>query len=156
MKTLRIKEHEVLLDDEDYARVVEAEKTYGRNWTVTYNKNGVARVSMTLGSGRDRNCRNIGLNRFILNYHGASYIDHINRNVLDNQKHNLRIASPAENRINCKLRSDSTSNCVGVHFHIRVQKWQAYINMAGVRYNLGYFSTKEEAIVARQKAGGAS
>lgn len=152
MKTLRIHSHEVLLDDEDYQRVVDAETTYSRHWTVVYNKNGVARVSLITGSGHDQNCTNMNLSRFVLNYHGPSYVDHINRNPLDNQKHNLRIVSPAENRLNSKLRSDNTSNHNGVHFHIRVQKWAAYINMAGVRYNLGYFSTKEEAIKARKNA----
>ena len=40
----------------------------------------------------------------------------------------------------------------GVVWHARVKRWQARINEDGVRHHLGYYRTKEEAVLVRKAA----
>jgi len=58
--------------------------------------------------------------------------------------------------LNKRMQSSSKSGHFGVCEVKRVGKttgrWQAYISWMGKRIHLGYFSTKEEAISAREKA----
>jgi hypothetical protein len=70
-------------------------------------------------------------------------IDHINRNRADNRIENLRECSPSENAQNRKVPVSNTSGYMGVTFlH---GKWVSRIMIDGVRHNLGWFDSKEEA-----------
>jgi len=62
---------------------------------------------------------NIKMHRFLLNAQKGQIIDHINRDKLDNRKHNLRFVTPKENSLNttkqesqllyfCDLKSGKT------------------------------------------------
>ena len=76
-------------------------------------------------------------------------VDHINDDTLDCQRHNLRIASPNQNRQNLHgLKSNNTSGFRGVSFRKdkKSNQWRARIyNSSGKRENLGDFSTAEAA-----------
>ena len=61
---------------------------------------------------------------------------------------------PSKQSINQGNRKDNTSGVKGVSYVSHIDKWQAYIQRNKVRTNLGYFSTKEEAIEARKQAEG--
>lgn len=94
--------------------------------------------------------RNAGTNGYILIHrlimdapHGKD-VDHINGNRADNRRSNLRVCSRSENLCNKGLLSNNTSGFKGVS-RFRKTKWQTYINIQGKRYNLGHFSSKEEA-----------
>lgn len=80
------------------------------------------------------------------------FVDHANGNGLDNRKHNIRVASRAENNRNAKIRVDNTSGHKGTSFHRRIGKWQAYINCDGKRLSLGYFNEENEAADAYRAA----
>lgn len=80
------------------------------------------------------------------------YIDHVNGNVADNSKENLRIATHRENVRNSKLGSRNTSGTTGIYWHKRDKKWTAGIGVDGKLVNLGYFSDKTAAIVAYERA----
>ena len=82
----------------------------------------------------------------------ADDIDHINGNPNDNSIANLRVVSHAENMKNCKLRADNGSGHAGVNWHSSHGKWSAAIQIDGKRHHLGYFSSKDAAISARQDA----
>lgn len=88
----------------------------------------------------------IPLSRFIMNAPKGIQVDHENRNTMDNQRHNLRFATNAQNCRNRKLRSDSRTGLKGVI------KWRygfsASIQTDGVRVNLGSFQTPELAYAA--------
>src|SRR5258708_5166014 len=76
---------------------------------------------------------------------GHKEIDHINRDRLDNRRHNLRSASQAENKQNATLRSDNASGFRGVFWATQQGKWCAGASLNGQRYHLGFFTDVEEA-----------
>jgi len=82
-----------------------------------------------------------------LMHHGylPKYVDHIDGNKLNNRIENLRPATAIENAYNCKMSKNNTSGVKGVSWNKGTKKWEANINVAGVRFNLGHFETLEEA-----------
>ena len=83
---------------------------------------------------------------------GPDTIDHVNGNRLDNRIENLRDVDATGNARNAKRRDDNHSGVTGVGFYPKTSKWRARINRDGKTVLLGYFDTKVEAIMARQKA----
>lgn len=81
-----------------------------------------------------------------------THLDHINGVRTDNRISNLRLATPAQNQQNQKLRRDSTSKQAGVSWSKQHKKWYAYINVANKRKFLGLFADLTEAISVRKTA----
>lgn len=92
------------------------------------------------------------LHRFIMNPPDDMVIDHINRDRLDNRRHNLRICTIEQNNKNCSKRSNNTSGIIGVNWEKRRNKWRAEISINGKNKFLGYYTTLEEAAEARRQA----
>lgn len=82
----------------------------------------------------------------------GKYYDHKNLNTLDNRKENLRIATRCENARNHSLRKDNTSGFSGVTWDKRTQQWVAQIDVDKQHIALGYFHTKQDALVSRLQA----
>ncbi len=62
----------------------------------------------------------------------ADLVDHVDGNGLNNQRANLRPASPSENVHNQRLRGSNTSGAKGVAFDKAREKWIGYVgNKAG-------------------------
>ena len=91
------------------------------------------------------------LHRYIMNYNGDNYVDHINNNTLDNRKKNLRIVTAKQNNMNSSSRSNSSSKYIGVSYHNRNKKWQASIKIDNKSLYLGNFKNEEGAAKARDK-----
>lgn len=72
-------------------------------------------------------------------------IDHINGDRLDNKWNNLRSVTDAGNKKNQGFRSDNRSGETGVYFLKRTGRWYSRV----AKRHLGYFSSLEEAKVAR-------
>lgn len=79
-------------------------------------------------------------------------VDHIDRDGLNNQRYNLRIATHSQNQMNKRIQSNNTSNVTGVLFRQDSQKWRAVININGRIISMGNFNIKEQAIAARKEA----
>lgn len=80
-------------------------------------------------------------------------IDHINGIRSDNRLANLRNVTPSENQRNRARSSNNKSGCTGVHFEKRRGLWMAHIQSFEKSHkHLGYFKTKDEAIIARKAA----
>ena len=77
-------------------------------------------------------------------------IDHINYNKTDNRLVNLREATHKENMRNSRAQKNSKSGFVGVSFYPRYQKWRADIYVDGKTRTIGYFTTIDEAKIARK------
>lgn len=82
------------------------------------------------------------------------YIDHKDRNKINNAWKNLREATGTQNNANHPVRRDSQSGLKGVHYYEkrRQNNWRAHIRIAGVFRTIGYFETAEEAARAYDTA----
>lgn len=98
---------------------------------------------------------NIFLHHCVVGYplHGLQ-TDHIDNNVLNNQKNNLRHVTRRENMSNQKRKKQgkTSSKYVGVYFSRDTQKWHARIRTHNGRLSLGYFKKEEDAYNAYLKA----
>jgi hypothetical protein len=83
------------------------------------------------------------------------FIDHIDGNPANNRIENLRVASPAQNQSNAKLRTDNTSGVKGVSFDKSKNKWKVRLQVNNKPILLGNFEDFEFAelvmVEARQK-----
>jgi hypothetical protein len=79
-------------------------------------------------------------------------IDHCNGDPSNNAWYNLRGASRAENAANRGVQKNSSSGVKGVYWRQDKQKWTAQIAMNRKVRKLGYFSTKDAAKAAYDKA----
>ncbi len=71
--------------------------------------------------------------------------DHIDGNVLNNRRDNLRVVSNAQNIRNRKRNSNNTSGYKGVSLNKQTGHWTARIGVEGKYINLGVFATPEQA-----------
>ena len=83
-------------------------------------------------------------------HHPSGEIDHINGDRLDNRWVNLRDVTAFDNARNQGERKDNTSGCRGVTRN--GAGWMARISHDGVRYGLGTFRNKSDAIHTRKCA----
>ncbi len=84
----------------------------------------------------------------------ANYIDHKDRNPLNNQRLNLRGATGSQNGQNRGINSNNTTGVKGVSFHTSRGRYRARIRVEGIQYFLGYFDTVAEAekvVVAKRE-----
>ena len=148
MKEIKLNHGEVaIVDDEDYERL----KSYRYN----INCCGYAR----------RHCKDLSIKRGVVScvfMHRDvlgdpppnMFVDHINRNRLDNRKANLRFVTRKQNNTNRGKNKNkpSTSKYLGVCYDPQRKKWKAQI----IHYNqnkfLGRFETEEQAALAYNQA----
>ena len=79
-------------------------------------------------------------------------IDHKNGDGLDNRWSNLRPATREQNAQNRKLDQRSKTGATGVHFNRRRNLYSVNIKANGQRTHVGYFDTKDAAVVAANQA----
>lgn len=96
--------------------------------------------------------KRIFLHRLITNCPEGKFVDHINHDVSNNTKDNLRIVSNSQNVMNTMVRKDNQCGIKGVHRRKDCDRWEAHIYKDGKPYYLGIYKTKEEAIAARNNA----
>lgn len=75
-------------------------------------------------------------------------LDHINGVRSDNRMANLRECSHFQNMQNIGKATGRSSRFIGVTFHAGHRRWSARVSFRGVRRNIGYFETEEEAFKA--------
>jgi hypothetical protein len=79
-------------------------------------------------------------------------VDHVDNNPLNNRLSNLRAATRPQNLWNRRINKNNSCGLKGVCLDKRRNQWKAEIMVHRKKMFLGYFSTKEEAHHAYQKA----
>ena len=96
-----------------------------------------------------------GVHRIIfLMHHGylPKYIDHADRNPINNRIENLREASASENAYNKVAQSNNRSGCKGVHWKKQIKHWSVEIQVNKVKKYLGIYKDLELADLVAQEA----
>lgn len=94
------------------------------------------------------------LHRYVNQTPDGMQTDHVNGDILDNRRENLRTCSPAENGWN-KGKQDRklTSKYKGVDYRKNGMRcWRARIRIGDSRINLGQYATEKEAAQAYNEA----
>ena len=127
-----------LVDDADY------EHTNQHKWhaLVKRRKNGSIRNVYAVYGARGKGT--VYMHRFILGVTDSTIeVDHFpDHNGLNNQRHNLRVATHSENLHNQRIRTDNTSGFKGVFWIKQTQKWNAKIKIDGRFKYLGSFASR--------------
>jgi hypothetical protein len=137
----------VLVDDEVY------DKVSGYRWFANQRPARPGRRAMgpyavtNLGSGDLR--VTIYMHKHLT---GWPRTDHRDHNGLNNQRSNLREATHAENMRNRLPASGHSSRFKGVYWDKGTLKWRAYIEIDGVRRQLGRFVIETDAARAYDEA----
>ena len=85
---------------------------------------------------------------FGLEYGDKMRVDHRDEKKANNQRYNLRLATPSQNQCNIGRQSNNTSGFKGVSWHKKNRLWHARIKIGGKCKSLGYFRTPEAAHAA--------
>ena len=92
------------------------------------------------------------MHRVLLSAPADMCVDHINGNVLDNRRANLRLASRSQNQWNSRIAANNKSGFRGVFWRADRNCWRAEISAHGVTRSLGSFSRIEDACEAYASA----
>lgn len=131
-----------LVDDADYELVMQ------HRWYVRErHEPGQCPAGPYAVTGAKRNERVAGTAMHIL-IMGRPWVDHIDHDTLNNQRSNLRPATPAENTYHSRPRTGTTSPYKGVHWSSRDRRWQARIKQHGRSIYLGNFTAEKNAALA--------
>ena len=126
-----------LVDDGDYEAV--------SKWRWKQNTNGY--VARNAWNKELKKYEALLLHRVIAKTPKGMQTDHINRDVLDNRKTNLRNVTPSENNYNTRpLWSNNTSGHKGICWDKERNKWLVRVGTK----QIGRYDTLEEAIQARK------
>lgn len=85
------------------------------------------------------------LSRFIMKAKSNEYVDHVDRNPLNNQRNNLRICTNQQNQWNISKKSHNKTGYKGV---VKLKTCNRYVAQIGYNYKtiyLGTYKTAEEA-----------
>lgn len=85
-------------------------------------------------------------------YRKRIIIDHIDGDISNNRKENLRVRTQSENNMNKKVQSNNTTGFVGVTWHSKQKMWNAMIDYEDERIELGSFYYLRNAMRARVEA----
>ena len=129
--------HYTLVDYRDYKELSKY------NWRIKKCKH----TSYVVRTCREEGTtRQIYLHRAIMNFPKDLFIDHINRNGLDNRRANLRPATHKQNNWNTRRGfNQGSSKYKGVGWDKRAGKWRAILRSDGRYRNLGYFKNEIDA-----------
>lgn len=75
-------------------------------------------------------------------------IDHRDRCKSNNKFKNLREATPSQNNVNSKIRTDNALAIKGVYFNKQENKYRASVWKGKKQYSCGYFASVTEAAAA--------
>lgn len=126
--------HWAIVDTDDYSKVAQY------NWYLHRKKNGAYARAAWKKNGK---MEHIFLHRLVLGV--SQEVDHKDRNGLNCQKNNLRLATTSQNAANRNKVSGKSSQYKGVGFLPKRKAWFARVKHEGVQIYLGQFKSEKEA-----------
>lgn len=133
----------IFVSDEDYERVSKFK------WCIDKNSSGIM-ITQTVPPYQK-------IGRYVLCLEDPKLEpDHKNRNVYDNQRTNLRVATRSQNGANRGLFISNKSGVKGIYWHASRNKWRAQITVNSIGKYLGLFEHKIDAAKAYNKAAKAA
>lgn len=126
----------IMVDNEDYERLRKS------NWH--HHKQGYSQRSKW--NTEKKKPETVYLHREIMDVPKSMQIDHINRNVYDNRKKNLRVVKTIDNLVNRKFKKEPQSKYRGVYK--KRNRFVANCFSEGKRFYCGSYGTEEEAAIA--------
>lgn len=135
------------IDTEDLEKV----NSFQGSWYANFNQK--TKNFYVVGNFRkpDGKYTLIGLHRFIMDPPDDKFVDHIDRNTLNNKKTNLRIVTLAENNQNFRIQRNNKSGERGVYWNKQYKKWEARVKCNGKFIYLGRYDTLDEAAMAAKE-----
>lgn len=89
--------------------------------------------------------RTLLLHRLIMNAPEQLQVDHLNHNVLDNRRQNLRLVTLQQNGQNLLLQRSSTTGYRGVCYATGIQRYIVSVGCSGRSAAFGSYASAEEA-----------
>lgn len=100
----------------------------------------------------DSGRKHILLHRLIMKVNNSEIdVDHINHDISDNRKENLRVVSASQNASNMRITLSNKSGVKGVCWSNKMNKWMARAMKNYKSIHLGYFDNINDAKKAREK-----
>lgn len=127
--------HVVLYDDEDHDLIRK------KKWHINYHGKSIYVIHTWIHRGKSKS---IKLHQLVT---GLKYLDHIDRNGLNNQKKNLRKTNQYSNQHNVGINVRNTTGYKGVSYFSlpKTKHYVASLRVRGKRIHGGYFYTAIEA-----------
>ncbi len=133
-----------IVDDADFDRLNQFK------WFAQRSPRGLWYARRNINLGKSRGI--VHVHREVLNLKPEDpEIDHRNQDGLDNQKHNLRLASHGQNMMNRRPSGRSGYKGVSWQRYPKQTPWVARIRCNGTEFYLGFFGTPEEGARAYNK-----
>lgn len=93
--------------------------------------------------------RSVYMHRLLMQPGPDTFVDHINGDVFDNRRINLRFATREENARNYKKPVTNTSGFKGVSYNKSKNRWSDTISIGkGMQARVGYWRTVEDSVQA--------
>jgi hypothetical protein len=92
------------------------------------------------------------LHRFIMKAQVGQYIDHIDKDTLNNKRDNLRFVTNQQNGFNRKVGKNNTSSIMGICWVESRNKWNVRIKLNYKNIFLGQYEDFDDAVKSRLQA----
>jgi len=93
----------------------------------------------------NKSAKHLRMHRVIMNCPEGMVVDHINHDTLDNQRHNLRVCTTAQNTYNRLPNRIGKSRYKGVVWVKNRNHWHVAISVNGTRISLRTFKCEHDA-----------
>lgn len=146
--------HIILVDEEDYQRVMDFAPNGWEAKFTTGSNNPYATTRKTIDVGDKRVRKNYYLHRLVMNVLEIPdvIVDHKFTNTLDNRKNSLRLVTSRQNSKNRTSKKNSASKHLGVSYCTSAKrsskKYRVFIKDMNIQKNnihLGYYLDEESA-----------
>lgn len=97
------------------------------------------------------NNRMVGLARYIMGEQKDKQVDHVNRDVFDNRRENLRLCTNEENALNKGFNRSNSSGYPNVSFEKGRNKYRGYVGYKNRAYRTTYYTNPKDAYEEIQK-----